>query len=127
MAGDTAALAAATIVGMADAGHPPADHALRAYIHAYIDADRFGELPVQVRAYAQRALTRPPLRMGYPSNCSQVVNDFTRDIAVPLLVDQVVQRWPDVPKLYTSNRRHSAAWFVGLPFKLTERQVRRIY
>src|SRR5262245_45044341 len=31
----------ASIVAMADAGHPPADHALRAYIHAAIDADRF--------------------------------------------------------------------------------------
>jgi hypothetical protein len=126
-AGDAASLDVATIVAMADGGHPPADHALRDYVHAHIDDDRFGELPVQVRAYAQRALKRPPLPLGYPSNCSQVVNDFTRDIAVPVLVDHVVHCWPHVPKLYSSANRHSAAWFVGLPFKLTERQIRRIY
>jgi hypothetical protein len=130
MAGTAAALDVATIVAMADGGHPPADHALRAFIHAYIDADLFGDLPVQVRAYAQRALTRPPLH-GYPSKCSQVVNDFARDIAICVLVDQVVQRWPAVPKLYSSASRHSAAWFTALIFarhgiKLAEQQVRRI-
>jgi hypothetical protein len=131
-AGDAAALDVAYIVAMADGGHPPADHALRAHIHAAIDADRFADLPVQVRAYAQRALTRPPLAVGYPSNCSQVVNDFTRDIAIATLVDQIVLRWPAVPKLYSSNRHRSATGHVALAStrhgrKLAEQQVRRIY
>ena len=130
-AGTAAALDVAYVVAMADSGHPPADHALRTYIHAHIDADRFGDLPVQVRAYAQRALTRSPL-VGYPSNVNQVVNDFTRDIAIHFLVDQIVAHWPAVPKLYSSNRRRSAAGYVALVFtrhgiKLAEQQVRRIY
>jgi hypothetical protein len=115
-AGDAAALDVAYIVAMADGGHPPADHALRAYIYAHIDADRFAGLPLQVRAYTQRALTRPPLAVGYPSNCPQVVNDFTRDIAIVVLIDQIVLRWPAVPKLYSSNRHRSAASHVALIF-----------
>jgi hypothetical protein len=131
MAGDAAALDVAYIVAMADAGHPPADQALRDCVHAHIDTDRFNELPVQVRAYAQRALKRPPLA-GYPSNCNQVVNNFTRDIAIPFLVDQIVLRWPTVPKLYSSSRHRSAAGYVALVFtrngnQLAEQQVRRIY
>jgi hypothetical protein len=132
MAGEAAALDVTHIVDMADGGHPPADHALRAYIHAAIDADRFANLPLQVRAYAMRALRRPPLAAGYPSNVSQVVNDFTRDIAIAMLVDQIAARWPMVPKLYSSHRRQSAAGYVAMVFtrrgiKLAEQQVRRIY
>jgi len=130
--GEGASLPVAYIVAMADAEHPPADHALRIYIHAAIDADRFAELPVQVRAYAQRALTRPPLPIGYPSNRPQVVNDYTRDLAIPFQVDQIVARWRQVPKFYSSSSRHSAAWFIALVMKrhghkLAEQQVRRIY
>ena len=130
--GNGASLPVAYIVAMADAEHPPADHALRIYIHGAIDADRFNALPVQVRAYAQRALTRPPLPIGYPSNRPQVVNDFTRDIAICLAIDQIVLRWPKVPQLYGSQTRHSAAWLLALVLtrhgiKLAEQQVRRIY
>jgi hypothetical protein len=130
-AGAAAALPLDYIVAMADAGHPPADQALRAFIHEHIDADRFGELPVQLRAFAQRALKRSPCD-GYPSNVPQVVADLTRDLAVRVLVDQIVSRWPDVPKLYSSARRRSAAGYVALVFtkrgtKLAEQQVRRIY
>jgi hypothetical protein len=120
------------IIDMGDAGHPAADHALRAYIHAAIDADRFAELPLQLRAYNQRSLRRPPAPIGYPSNSPQVVNDFVRDIAIHLLTDQIVLRWPHVPKGYSSRTRHSAAFLLALVFdqhgvKLSERQVRRIY
>ena len=130
-AGDAAKLPLDTIVAMADAGHPPADHALRDFIHKYIDADRFADLPVQVRAFAQRALKRPPLD-GYPSNVPQVVNDFTRDIAICFVVDQIALRFPAVPKLYSSSRRRSVAAYVAQVFtrhgiKLAEQAVRRIY
>jgi hypothetical protein len=130
-AGESARLAVADIIAMADGGHAPADHALRAFIHQHIDADRFGELPVQVRAFAQRALRRPPLD-GYPSNAPQVVSDLTRDLAICVLVDQIEARWSGVPKLYSSGRRRSAAGYVALIFtkrgtKLAEQQVRRIY
>jgi len=130
--GEGASLPLAYIVAMADAEHPPADHALRIYIHTAIDADRFNHLPLQIRAYAQRALTRPPLPIGYPSNQAQVVNDYTRDVAIRFLVDQIVARWRAVPQLYSNQTRHSAAWLVALVFtrhgiKLAEQQVRRIY
>jgi hypothetical protein len=130
-AGDAAVLPLADIIAMADAQHAPADQALRRFIHEHMDADRFGELPVQLRAFAQRALRRPPLE-GYPSNVPQVVSDLIRDIAIQVLVDQIVLRWPSVPKLYSSGRHRSAASYVALVFtkhgtKLSERQVRRIY
>jgi hypothetical protein len=129
--GETASLPLAYIVAMADAGHPPADHALRIYIHAAIDADRFGDLPVQVRAYSQRALTRPPLPIGYPSRQSQVVSNFVRDIGVAFFHEQILAHWPHVPPRYSNQFRHSAAWLVGLLFtrngiQLSEQQVRRI-
>jgi hypothetical protein len=122
----------AMIVDMADAGHPAADHALRVYIHAAIDADRFNDLPVQIRAYAQRALRRPPLPPGYPSNRPQVANSFIRDLSIGWLIDEVVRCWPQVPQFYSSQTRHSAAWLLALVFtrngiKLAEQQVRRIY
>jgi hypothetical protein len=130
-AGAAAALPLADIVAMGDAGHPPADQALRAFIHEHIDADRFGELPVQLRAFAQRALRRPPAD-GYPSNAPQIVSDLVRDLAICVLIDQIVLRWPDVPKLYSSRHRRSAAAYIALVFtkhgtKLAEQQVRRIY
>jgi hypothetical protein len=130
--GENASLPISYIVAMADAKHPPADHALRIHIHAAIDADRFNDLPVQIRAYAQRALTQPPLPIGYPSNCPQVVNDYVRDNAIHLLIDLIVAHWPAVPKLYSSQTRHSAAWLLALVLtrhgsKLSEQQVRRIY
>jgi hypothetical protein len=129
--GDAAALPLDYIVAMADQQHAPADHALRAFIHEHIDADRFAELPVQLRAFAQRALRRPPAA-GYPSNAPQVVTDLTRDLAICVLIDQIVASWPDVPKLYSSGRRRSAASYVATVFtahgtKLTEKTVRRIY
>jgi hypothetical protein len=130
--GEGASLPVAYIIAMADANHPPADHALRIHIHAAIDADRFNALPVQIRAYAQRALTRSPLPIGYPSNRPQVVNDYTRNAAIHLCIDQIVARWPGVPKFYSSHTRHSAAWLLALVFtrhgiKLNEQQVRRLY
>jgi hypothetical protein len=124
--GESASLPLACIIDMADREHPAADHALRIYIHAAIDADRFATLPVQIRAYAQRALTRPPLPIGYPSNQPQVVSDFTRDTAVGFFYDQILARWPQVPPLHSTKTRHSAAWLVGVLFKLSEPQVRRI-
>jgi len=129
--GATASLPLAAIVALADAGHPPADHALRIHIHRAIDDDSFAALPVQLRAYSQRALTRSPLSIGYPSNQPQVVSDFARDVAIWWFYDQILARWPQVPPLHSNQTRHSAAWLVALLFtrngtKLSEQQVRRI-
>jgi hypothetical protein len=130
--GTGASVPIAHIIAMADAGHPAADDALRVYIHGAIDAKRFDDLPVQVQGYAMRALRRPSLPPGYPSNRSQVANDYTRDAAVGLLIDEIVRRWPQVPKFHSSRTRHSAAWLLALVFTrngivLGDAQVRRIY
>lgn len=131
--GTGASVPIAHIIAMADAGHPAADDALRIYIHTAIDAKRFDDLPVQVQGYAMRALRRPSLAPGYPSNHSQAANDYVRDAAIGyLLIDEIGRRWPQVPQLYSSHTRHSAAWLVALVFtrrgiKLHEQQVRRIY
>lgn len=131
--GTGASVPIANIIAMADAGHPAADDALRIHIHAAIDAKRFDGLPVQVQGYAMRTLRRSSLAPGYPSNRSQIANDYTRDAAIGyLLIDEIVRRWPEVPQLYSSQTRHSAAWLVALVFRrhgieLKEQQVRRIY
>ena len=59
--GADAALSIDYIIGMAEAGHPVADHALRDWIAAAIDVDRFNDLPVQVRNYARDTM-KPNLR-----------------------------------------------------------------
>jgi hypothetical protein len=131
--GAGAALPLDEIIDMANAGHPPADHAVRTFIRAAIDADRFNELPVRLRNYAQDALRRPPMAVGYPSNVPQVVNDYSRDIGVCFLLDQMAAHWPHVPKLHSSQTRHSHAWLLAVVFDRhgkkpsSERQIRRIY
>jgi hypothetical protein len=132
--GEGASLPLDYIVAMAEADHPVADHALRTCIRAAIDADRFNDLPLQVRNYARRALdpNRAPIPSTYPSNRAQVVNNRSRDIAIAFLIDQIVRRWPHVPKLYSSKTRRSAACLVALVFtrygvSIKEQRVRQIY
>ena len=60
------------------------------------------------------------------------MNDRIRDRAIVFFVDQIVRRWPLVPKFYSSKTRHSAAWLVARVFsrhgiKLEEKRVREIY
>jgi hypothetical protein len=121
------------IIKMADDGHPPADSALRAHIHSYINTRQFDALSPALQAFAQRSLGRAPLTSYPSSNVSQVVNDFTLEIGVCVLIDLIKERWPGVPKLYSSAHRHSAPWFVALVLtrrhghKMTEQTARRIY
>jgi hypothetical protein len=130
--GADAALPLDDIVDMARANHPPADEALRAWIRAAIDTDRFNDLPQQVRDYARHALRRTSAPSGYPSNASQVVNDYVLHIAIGLLIDMMVAHWPHVPALHSSTARHSHCWLLAVIFnrhgiKLGEQQIRRIY
>jgi hypothetical protein len=130
--GAAAALPLDYIISMAKIGHPPARDALDAYIDAVIDANRFDQLPVEVRAYDKHARRRQRAAGGYPSNVPQVVPDFTRDIGIGFLLDQIVLHWPHVPRLHSSRSRHSAAWLLAVVFDrhgvpgLSERQIRRI-
>jgi hypothetical protein len=121
------ALEPSDIVAMADGGHPPADHALLGFIKRRMDADRFQQMPVSVRDFARRSIGRAPLPIEYPSQASQVVSHFARDIATCMLVDMVKARWPELPQLYSTLRHRSAAHYVGAAFGIAERQAVRIY
>ena len=122
----TGSLDAGIIVDMARSGHPPADHALRHFIQQHMEADRFQQMPTSVREYARWSLANPPLQVGYASQAPQTVNDFNRDVAIGLLFDMVVMRWPATPQFYSSSRRRSAAAIIGKTFGLGEDHVRRI-
>jgi hypothetical protein len=117
----------AIIVALAEAGHQSAFFAARDYVAKLLEHET--ELSAQVRTYLIRLLyVRPP---AHPQNRGKVVDHLTRDIAIMLMVDLAAERWSQ-PKLNSSKRQKSAAYFVALVFtrrgiKLTERQVRRIY
>ena len=120
-------LDAAVIVDMALRGHPPADRALRRLIAMAIETDRFQTLPLSVRDYSRR-LTEQTSPLGvYSSQAPQVANHFLRDAVLVILMRQVKKSWPAVPLLNSSPTRHSAAYLVGAPLGLSERQARRIY
>jgi hypothetical protein len=125
--GGRPALEPGDIVDMAEGGHPPADHALRCFIERRMEADQFQQMPVSVRDYARRNQWRAPLPVEYPSQAPQVVSKFTRDIAICVLIDLVVAQWPEVPRLNSTLRHRSAAYYVGATFTLSERHAARIY
>jgi len=117
----------AIIVALAEAGHRSAYFAARDYAAKFLEHE--SNIPAQVRAYLIRLLYMPP--PTHPQSRGEVVDHLTRDIGIMVMVDLAVERW-SLPKLNSSQRRKSAAYFVALVFtrrgiKLTERQVRRIY
>ena len=120
-------LDAATIVRTARLGHPAADQALRRYIEVAMEADLFHKLPVSVRDYARESLTRAQLGNRYSSKARQVADNFARNVGVCYSMDRVKTRYPEVPLLYSSKERQSAAALVGKAFELKEVQTRRIY
>jgi hypothetical protein len=124
--GGRSGLEPSEIVAMAEGGHPPADHALRVFISRQIEAGQFSEMPVSVQDYARRSLSSAPLPVDYPSQALQVVSNFTRDIAIRMLINMVVARWPEVPRRISTLRHRSAAYYVGVTFSLGERRVARI-
>jgi hypothetical protein len=117
----------AIIVALAEAGHRSAYFAARDYAAKFLEHEP--NIPAQVRAYLIRLLYMPP--PAHPQSRDEVVDHLVRDTAIRVMVELAVERW-SVPKLNSSQRRKSAAYFVALVFtrrgiKLTERQVRRIY
>lgn len=114
------------IVDMALAGHGPADAAIRRFAGPRIGDERVHRLPAAVRDYASRAVYSPPLSVAYSSRAPQVVNNFMRDMLIPGMVDMVVTRWPEVPRLYSTPRHRSAASYVGMAWGLKERQTAHI-
>lgn len=118
---------AAAIVDIANAGHPPADHALRRFIQKAVEDDRQKILPISVRNYERAGIMRAPLSIGYPTRVPQVVNHAARDVAISLWILRVTKQWPAVPQVHSRQRRRSAAALVGKAFGLGEPQARRIF
>ena len=110
---------------MAIAGHGPADHALRRFGGPRLGDDRVNRLHAAVRDYLDRALHYPKLP-GYQSRDPQIVNDYIRNNVIPRLVDEIVKRWPAVPRLHSTRRRRSAACFVGRAFGFSEGHTARL-
>jgi hypothetical protein len=123
-------LATATVIAMADAGHQGADLALRAYAATFIDHGREAELSAQVRAYVVQSLLRP--FVTYPKG-HNVIDTFTRDIGIAVMVSLAAERWAMPPTRGRSTEDPAAAYFVALALrqrgiaKLKEQQVSRIY
>jgi hypothetical protein len=123
-------LATVMVIEMAMAGHEGADIALRTYAATLIDNGREAELSAQVRAYAVRALVRPPVT--YPRG-RNIVNTWTRDVGIAVMVSLAAERWGMPATRGRATEEPAAAYFVALALrkrriaKLKEQQVSRIY
>ena len=121
-------IATATVIEMAMAGHEGADLALRAYAATLMDERR--ELSAQVHAYVVRSLLRP--FVTYPKG-RKVIDTWTRDIGIAVMVDLAAQRWSMPPTRGRTTEDPAASYFVALALrrqgiaKLKEQQVSRIY
>jgi hypothetical protein len=122
-------LSAAQVLAWAEAGHPAADRAIRLYAAEMIDRRRESELLVQVKAYLVKTLLQPFL--PYPRG-RHVVQNLMRDIWIPALIARVAEGTGLEPTRGSGGTQPSAAFFVAgalkkRGFKITERQVNRIY
>jgi hypothetical protein len=113
----------ATIIWLAEQGHVAAQQALRNYTTQTLE-DGKADLPSSMRAYLVRLLNNlvPP----HPQDRSEVIKNMLRDRGLVAMVDVAADRWK-LPKLNSTARQHSAAWFVAEIMEMTERQVRRTY
>lgn len=127
-ASDAATLPTDVIIEAAECGNEAADLALRHYI-----ADRVNhglDLTAQLRAYNVKSLLRPPV--SYPRGHTDVVDTWTRDIAVHVLIDVTAQQWELEPTRGRTTTAPAAAYFVSKVlrrrgYRLKEQQVNRIY
>jgi hypothetical protein len=108
-------------IQMAEAGHEPAQLALRKFIDAAMEVDRFNDLPLSVRNYARRLIVRPE-QPGYGPG-HNIINTWTRDSVIIFLVTRTMETW--------QLKKKPAAVFVGTVLKrhgvMDGRQVLRIY
>jgi len=122
-------LPAAWVLEWAQAGHPAADRAVRRYAAEMIDESRESEWLAQVRGHVVKLLLRPPV--PFPRG-RHVVQNLMRDIWLPAVVQRVADGTGLPPTRGANTVTPSAAYFVTLAmkckgFKLTERQMNRIY
>jgi hypothetical protein len=122
-------LDAAVVLGWADAGHPAADRAVRRYGAEVLDAHREGELLAQVRGHIIKILLRP--FVPFPKG-RHVVQTLMRDVWIPTVIASVAAGTGLDPTRSGATPTPAAAYFVALAmkrrgFKITEREVNRIY
>jgi len=107
LAGDLGTVPLAYIIAMANAGHEPAQLALRTWIGSHIDQKRFNDLPVQAQAYAHKVMLEPVLS-GYGRG-NKIIDTWTRDIVINYLVRATIARW--------GVKKAQAAYLVALVLK----------
>jgi hypothetical protein len=118
-----------TIVYLAEQGHVAAKRTLRDHASRLLE-DPKADLPSSVRTYLGRLING--LVPAQPQDKSEVIDLMLRDVAIVVMVDVAAVRWPHLPKLNSSERRHSVAYFVSVVLTrrgidLSERQIRKIY
>jgi hypothetical protein len=106
-----------------------AREALRRYLTVLLENPR-ADLPTSLRSYLIRFLAGV-VRLSQ-ENQSEVIKHMLRDVGIVAMLDVGAERWPSLPRLNSTARRHSLAWFVAevmsnyrLP--LAERHIGRIY
>jgi hypothetical protein len=120
--GEHAAVPLPYILAMANAGHEPAQWALRDYIRDFIDQHRFNDLPVSLQHYNMKVLQERALP-GYGRG-HKIVDTWSRDVVIAFSVKTAMERW--------SLKKKPAAGFVALAVqrhgvRLKTRQVLDIY
>jgi hypothetical protein len=128
-ASDAATLPTAEIIEVARSGNQAADLALRQF--AATRMDRWEQLTAQLQDYAIRCLTEPLVSFP-PGGATDVIDVWTRDIAIRVVIEVGAMRW-QLPKTRSRGTlAPSAAYFASLAlrkrgFRLKEGRVNRIY
>jgi len=117
------------VIAAANAGHQDADLAIRAYAATFADEGRWEALPRQIQGYMVGAMLRAPTT--YPRG-KNLIDTWTRDIGIAVLVDLAATRWSLPPTRGGSTEAPAASYFVGLVLskrghKLKEQQIGRIH
>jgi uncharacterized protein YneF (UPF0154 family) len=116
------------ITELAELGHRAAREAIRKYAKAML-VDSGCNPSAPIRSYLIKFIDGQ-VADHPPDVRNDIVRNMLRDIGIATMASDAVARWR-LPELYSSGRRHSAAWFVAVVmtehgYKLSERQVRRL-
>jgi hypothetical protein len=115
------------VLWLARQGHRAAWLAAKDYVRDALNYEPV--ISAQVRAYAIELFDLP--EPAAPPTKGETVDNLVRDIGIRLMVERAAERWPFLPRLNSTERRNSVAFYVaavltsrGIP--VGERQVRRL-
>jgi hypothetical protein len=117
------------ITGLARAGHPSADGAIRKAIIAARRLERSDELPLAVKAFGDEitAGLRDPVG-PYSPNTSGIIDNYVRNLAIGGIVEVLLTKFPFLPKWTSAaTGQRSAKDLVGIAFGLSEMEIYRIH